>query len=97
MNPICQFPTKQVGIYRSSPTIVHMDCMNTAKTLDSTAPPSVTVAPMPTDAPNSERKPLGTPTADIKKALDGVEWGFTYKELCDFLYGEDEDDPGLNE
>ncbi len=74
-----------------------MGCMNTPKTLDSTALPSVTVTRMPTDAPDSERKPLGTPTADLLKALEGVEWGFTYKELCDFLYGEDEDDSDLNE
>ena len=101
MNPICQFPTKQVGIYRSSPTIVHMDCMNTAKTLDSTAPPSVTVAPMPTDAPNSERKPLGTPTADLLKALSGIPSGYTdhkqFRRERDAMFDWEDSDDDVND
>lgn len=59
-----------------------MGCMNTPKTLDSTAPPSVTVTRMPTDAPDSERKPMGTPTADLLKALSGIPSGYKdYKQF----------------
>ena len=54
-----------------------MDCMNTAKTLDSAAPPSVTVSPMPAEAARPESKPMGTPTVDLLKALSGIPSGYT--------------------
>jgi hypothetical protein len=73
-----------------------MGCVNSPKTLNSTAPPSVTVARMPADLPDSQRKPTGTPTADLLKALSGIPSGYTshkqFRRERDAMFDWENDD-----
>lgn len=73
-----------------------MVAMNTAKLLDSHDPASVTVTPMPTDQPDTQRKPMGTPTADLLKALSGIPSGYTshkqFRRERDAMFDWENDD-----